>query len=114
MEEKRFRKNDEGFICDNCGKKVVPLGKSSRDHCPYCLYSKHIDIFPGDRKNPCGGTLMPIQSYPDAKKGFIIEYICKKCGEKVRCKAALEGNSPDDTDEIIRLTVNQKIFKEQK
>ena len=40
---KRFNELDEGFICEHCGKEVLPLGYTSRDHCPYCLYSKHVN-----------------------------------------------------------------------
>ena len=43
-----FTEIDEEFICENCGKKVGKLGYSCRNHCPYCLYSKHVDKNPGD------------------------------------------------------------------
>ena len=49
---KQFVKKDEAFTCINCGKEVSPLGYTTRDHCPHCLYSIHIDIMPGDRANP--------------------------------------------------------------
>lgn len=65
---KQFTKNDEGFICQNCGEKVEPLGYTSRDHCPNCLCSIHIDINPGDREATCHGILRPIQVLPDSKK----------------------------------------------
>ena len=52
---KKFNELDEGFVCENCKKEVKPLNYSSRDHCPYCLYSKHVDINPGDRNNNCKG-----------------------------------------------------------
>ena len=96
MENKRFRKNDNGFICQNCGREVEPLGYTSRNHCPFCL--------PGDRANDCQGILRPIQTLPDPKKGFIIIHRCERCGSTVRNKAALEGNQPDDNDLLIRLT----------
>lgn len=38
---KKFTMKDEKFICENCGKEVFPLGYTARDHCNYCLYSKH-------------------------------------------------------------------------
>ena len=57
---KKFNELDEGFICENCNKEVSPLRYSSRDHCPFCLYSKHVDINPGDRNNTCKGLLKPI------------------------------------------------------
>ena len=102
MQTKRFTKNDSGFICQNCGAEVPPLSYSSRDHCNICLCSLHVDENPGDRNNGCGGLLIPVSSEPDAKKGFIINYKCKKCGRRVRCRAA----SDDDTDLLIKLTVN--------
>ena len=48
LQNKRFAKNDEGFFCAHCGKWVPPLGYSSRNHCPFCLWSLHVDINPGD------------------------------------------------------------------
>ncbi len=93
METKRFTKNDSGFVCAVCGKEVKPLGYTSRNHCPYCLSSLHIDVMPGDRANDCKGILKPIQTEPDRKKGFIITFKCEKCGEKVRNKSAADDNN---------------------
>ena len=64
---KRFNELDESFECEQCHKNVEKLNYSSRDHCPYCLYSKHVDINPGDRENPCKGLLKPIgiEKYKD-------------------------------------------------
>ncbi len=105
LSEKRFRKNDAGFICANCGMQVLPLGTSSRNHCPKCLCSLHVDINPGDRANPCRGLLRPIAAEPDAKKGYIIIQKCDKCGEIRRNKAAHEAKvQPDDIRLIIALT----------
>ena len=105
METKRFAKNDSGFICKSCGKEVLPLGYTSRNHCPFCLCSLHVDINPGDRANTCGGILRPIRAIPDAKRGYIIVHRCERCGATVRNKAAHEAKiQPDDTDLIIRLT----------
>ena len=104
MEEKRFKKNDNGFVCAVCGKEVEPLGYTSRNHCPYCLSSLHVDIMPGDRANPCRGILRPVQVLPDPKKGYIIVFKCEKCGETVRNRAALSGNTPDDMNLLIKMT----------
>ncbi len=102
---KRFSKADEGFTCVYCKKEVLPLGYTSRNHCPFCLSSLHVDINPGDRANTCGGVLRPIKSEPDAKRGFIIIHRCDKCGAVVRNKAAHEAKvQPDDMDLIIKLT----------
>ena len=105
MEDKRFQMNDSGFICRNCGMEVKPLGVTSRDHCPKCLCSIHIDINPGDRANDCLGLLRPVQVLPDPKKGYIIVYRCEKCGGTVRNKAAYPAKvQPDDINLLIRLT----------
>lgn len=105
MENKRFTKNDNGFVCENCGKEVLPLGYTSRNHCPFCLASKHVDIMPGDRQNACGGVMDAIKAEPDPKKGYIIIHKCRKCGEIKRNKSAHEAkNQPDDIKKIIKLT----------
>ena len=57
---KKFTMRDENFICENCGMEVTKLNYTARDHCPYCLYSKHVDINPGDRMNACKGLLKPV------------------------------------------------------
>ena len=99
---KQFTMRDEKFICENCGKDVLPLGYTARDHCPYCLYSKHVDIMPGDRKNNCLGLLKPvgIEKFKDTYK---ILYRCEKCGELHKNIMAKD----DDMDLIISLSVNQ-------
>ncbi len=108
MENKRFTKNDNGFICQNCGKQVEPLGVTSRNHCPFCLCSLHVDINPGDRANPCGGLMKPIKAEPDPRKGYIITHKCTKCGGTTRNKAAHTAKvQPDDLDLLIALTVNR-------
>ena len=77
---RKFTKIDEAFVCENCGKQINPLGYTCRDHCNYCLHSKHVDINPGDREEECHGDLEPIRVELDSKKGYVIIYKCKKCG----------------------------------
>ncbi len=100
---KRFNMLDEEFICENCNKKVEKLNYSSRDHCPYCLYSKHVDINPGDRANNCKGLLKPIE-IEKFKDTYKIIYKCMKCGEIHKNIIA----SDDDMDVIINLSANKK------
>jgi len=75
---KRFTKNNESFICEHCGKTVPFHLTSSRDHCCFCLYSKHVDINPGDRQNGCKGLLEPI-GIKTANGKTQIAYNCQKC-----------------------------------
>ncbi|MBE6686769.1 MAG: RNHCP domain-containing protein [Ruminococcaceae bacterium] len=108
METKRFSKNDDGFICAHCGAEVKPLGYTSRNHCPICLWSLHVDENPGDRANECRGQMEPVSAVTDPKKGYIIIHRCTKCGAIKRNKAAHEAKvQPDDIMKIIKLTAKQ-------
>lgn len=90
---------DEPFICENCHKKVEKLNYTSRDHCPYCLYSKHVDINPGDRENNCQGLLQPI-SIEKFKSTYKIIYKCQKCNQLHKNIIA----NDDNYDKIIELS----------
>ena len=85
-----FLPREEAFTCEHCGFQVQPLGKGTyRDHCPKCLYSKHVDQDgPGDRLSLCKGSLKPTAIDQDGKKGFVIIHVCEKCGKVQRNKAA--------------------------
>ena len=91
---------DETFICENCNKFVNKLKYTARDHCPYCLYSKHVDIYPGDRLNHCHGLLKPIdiEKYRNTYK---IIYKCCKCNQLHKNIIA----DDDNMDIIINLSV---------
>ena len=109
LQDKRFTKNDSGFVCAHCGRQVEPLGFTSRNHCPFCLWSVHIDINPGDRANPCGGLMEPIGAETDPRRGYIIVHRCTKCGAVRRNRAAYEAaTQPDDLGKIIALTAEHR------
>ena len=108
MESKRFAKNDNCFVCENCNAKVEPLGYSSRNHCPFCLHSLHLDINPGDREANCGGLMKPVRVELCTKQEYVIIHKCKRCGAQRRNKAAHRADSqPDDIRKLISLTVAQ-------
>ena len=98
---KKFNMLDEAFNCEYCHKPVEPLKYTARDHCPYCLYSKHVDINPGDRSNQCKGLLVPI-SIEKHKNTYKIIYKCSKCGQIHKNIIAKD----DNMDKIISLSVN--------
>lgn len=87
-----FKKLDSGFQCSNCGKSVLPLGYTSRNHCPYCLCSIHVDNEPGDRNNDCKGLMVPIDIEYNGKKGYIIVHKCTRCGQIKKNKSATDDN----------------------
>ncbi len=79
-----FIMRNESFACENCGKEVLkhPTG-SARNHCPFCLHSKHLDKeFPWDRLSQCFGLMKPIAK-DHKKKGWMIVHECQKCGKKI-------------------------------
>lgn len=96
---KKFTMKDENFTCEYCKKAVNKLGYTARDHCPFCLYSKHVDINPGDRLNECKGLLKPI-GIEKFKDTFKILYKCERCGETHKNIMA----NDDDMDLIIELS----------
>lgn len=98
---KKFTHCDESFICENCHKKVEKLVYTSRDHCPYCLYSKHVDIMPGDRSNECKGLLKPI-GIEKFKNTFKIIYKCEKCF-KIHKNIMAKDDNMDYIIELSRL-----------
>ena len=100
-----FIKNDNEFVCINCGKKVEKLGYTSRDHCNHCLYSVHVDVMPGDRLNNCKGILEPINVIQTSKKGKVIIYRCKKCNKELRNIVA------SDDDENVIYDIIKKYSK---
>lgn len=99
---KKFTMKDESFICENCGYPVKKLNYTARDHCPTCLYSKHVDVFPGDRQNDCQGLLKPIgiEKFKDTYK---ILYQCENCGQSHKNIMA----NDDNMDLIIKLSIQQ-------
>lgn len=103
--ERRFTEIDEEFTCMHCGRKVPKLGYSCRNHCPYCLYSKHVDQNPGDRAEECYGELKPIGLEIDSKKGYVIIHKCMKCGMIRKNKAAKD----DNMDLIIELSARHEM-----
>ena len=96
---KKFTMRDEEFVCENCHEKVEKLNYTARDHCPYCLYSKHLDINPGDRLNTCLGLLKPI-SIEKFKNTYKIIYKCEKCNMMHKNVMATD----DNYDVIIKLS----------
>ena len=93
---------DETFTCSNCGHTVDKLNYTARDHCPSCLYSKHVDIMPGDRMNQCKGLMMPI-GIEKYKNTYKIIYKCLKCHEIHKNIMAHD----DNYDLIVKLSVTE-------
>lgn len=78
------RRNEAaGFTCIHC-KLSVPAeswGTKHRNHCPACLYSRHVDEHPGDRACACRSPMQPIaiEAKPDGE--WAIVHRCTGCGQ---------------------------------
>lgn len=104
---KKFTRRIEDFNCAHCG--AVVHGDGYTNHCPRCLWSRHVDNNPGDRAATCGAMMRPVAAQP-AGDGFIITHKCEKCGKTIRQKSTPD----DDVDTLIKLTAqNDFIFGKQ-
>ena len=74
---------DQSFTCGHCERfvGVLPSGGHHRNHCPYCLYSRHVDaIKSGDRLSGCGGLMAPIGAFQRQNGEHVIVHHCERCG----------------------------------
>jgi hypothetical protein len=84
---------EEVFLCRHCQAYVYtqPMisGVQNRNHCPFCLWSRHVDHFhPGDRMSACKAVMQPIgltvkpsrNKYGDEKTGeLMLIHRCSDC-----------------------------------
>lgn len=92
-----FKRKTEDFICENCGKQV--RGNGYTNHCPTCLWSKHVDIHPGDRASGCGGKMRPVDVETKAGESILV-HECVLCGHRKKNRVSLD----DDFDKVIKVT----------
>lgn len=84
-----FKKVKEDFVCGHCGAAVV--GNGYTNHCPKCLWSKHVDINPGDRAEDCGGLMAPLEVEMQGGE-YVITHKCEDCGLIRRVRASGEDD----------------------
>lgn len=89
--ERGFTRKVEDFDCDKCGTHVV--GNGYTDHCPQCLWGKHVDVLPGDRAAECHGAMEPV-AVEGGTPHYRIRYRCTACRHVFVVDAA-DGDSPD-------------------
>lgn len=121
--EKRGRRlaseeKKEGFKCGHC-KQWVPfsesMGTEHRNHCPLCLWSKHVDLNKsGDRKSECQAGMRPVgltfkqegfNKYGKPKQGeLMVIHQCAGCED-----VSINRIAGDDNPETIL-----KVFEESR
>ncbi len=99
MSNKKFQKRVENFTCAHCGHPVE--GNGYTNHCPKCLWSKHVDVHPGDRAAVCGGMMEPIRVEGTSPE-YSIVHQCVICGHERKNAAAPE----DAIDAILAVAKN--------
>jgi hypothetical protein len=101
---KTFQRREEDFVCERCGTSVV--GDGYTNHCPYCLYGKHVDIFPGDRLETCGGLMEPV-GYEKDRGQEKLTHRCLRCGKTKKNKV----QARDSFEELLRLSARLAASK---
>ena len=96
MSDQKFKKMIEDFSCENCGEQVDGTGYTN--HCQHCLWSKHVDINPGDRANNCCGLMEPIGTEEQSGEWKVVQK-CQKCGEVKRNKLSTN----DNFDKLVKI-----------
>jgi len=96
MHEPAFPRTVEDFDCLHCGHSVS--GSGYTNHCPRCLWSRHVDRNPGDRASTCGGMMAPL-SVVSQRGGYRILHRCQDCGHQKWNKSAPD----DDFEQLLAL-----------
>ena len=86
------------FRCKHCRKEVTgqAIGTKQRNHCPFCLYSLHVDEKVGDRKSNCRRPMMPIGLTMKKDGEVMIVSKCTSCG-----KISANRIAGDDSENAI-------------
>jgi hypothetical protein len=108
--ERRFQGSSDEFRCRHCRTFVGPTlyGGKHRNHCPQCLYSRHVDgKTPGDRASDCGGSMAPVGAFTRSKGEHAIVHRCLTCGFERHNRVAAD----DDFAAVMRLPVVQPRLK---
>ena len=102
------------FVCRWCGKTVrysPAIGTKHRNHCPFCLWSLHVDDrTSGDRTSECRALMQPIgiTLKHEGKDKFtgkpkygdvMIVHTCTACGKININRIA----SDDNTDKVLEI-----------
>ncbi len=93
-----------GFRCSHCKQFVVIndiMGTVNRNHCNWCLWSKHVDEAKGDRRAICNGGMEPIGlTFKHGGYGRIGEimltHLCSTCQ-----KISINRIARDDPEDSI-------------
>jgi hypothetical protein len=98
----RWETREHTFKCVQCRRFVapVPSGGRHRNHCPFCLFSRHVDADrPGDRLSDCGARMAPVGIYARLSGEAVLVHRCLGCGVERHNRMAAD----DDDDLVVAL-----------
>ncbi len=79
---RKSRREGGCFTCTRCRAQVPTLsyGTRHRNHCPLCLWSRHVDDEPGDRRCACRQAMEPVAIEVRLDGEWAIVHRCTGCG----------------------------------
>ncbi|HET7037308.1 MAG TPA: RNHCP domain-containing protein [Thermomicrobiaceae bacterium] len=83
------------FRCKHCKRLVGPTlsGGRHRNHCPVCLYSRHVDgKTPGDRASDCRSLMEPIGVFIRPSGEQVVVHRCLGCDLERYNRVAADDN----------------------
>lgn len=86
----------EEFKCGHCKTFVGPTltGGRHRNHCPVCLYSRHVDrSHPGDRRSRCRSLMRLLGVFHRTNGEQMLVHECLGCGSERHCRVAADDNT---------------------
>jgi hypothetical protein len=92
----RARPAEQEFKCIQCNQYVscAPsvAGVQNRNHCPACLWSRHLDVDPGDRASDCLSSMEPIAITVRGDGEWVLIHRCQGCGTLSSNRTAGDDN----------------------
>ena len=114
-----------GFTCVVCHLPINsdPLlsGVNNRNHCPYCLSSRHVDLYQaGDRMNACRASMKAIglawkssrNKYGTTNGELMIVHLCDECDAVSINRIAADDNLEkleDLFEKTLRMEKSRKV-----
>ena len=122
------------FTCKHCGHYVsawtAVSGVVNRNHCPWCLHSRHVDLFEaGDRLCACKALMEPVgltfkrtrDKYAGGGQGeLMLVHRCVQCGDLSLNRIAADDDnmtilkvfeqSVSNSDQFQQMCFEQGIF----
>ena len=89
------RQGTESFKCGHCRAFIGPTigGGRHRNHCPLCLYSRHVDDRrPGDRAGACRSLMAPVARFDRPGGEPTLVHRCLGCGFERHNRLAADDN----------------------